>query len=269
MNTLAKVGAASALAMGVGVAHATINYPSSNTDVMLFAEVVNGGTVEGSYAGDSGVLVGSTLTAGTIGTLSTSSDANLASLLTLAAGAGNTLEWAVQGGLTTINGVWNSTDQYVTTIGGGGTLSQLSSREGANTTTWSTDMTQTITAIDTNLASTTAKSVFATTVAAGGIWDAAAANNLSNWYAQGTVTTQTGIGTSTALYHVAMGAGETSPLVVTSLGTVSLTSAGLTFTASSSGTPVPLPAAVWLLGSGLLGLAGVGRRKIAAVKSAA
>jgi hypothetical protein len=50
---------------------------------------------------------------------------------------------------------------------------------------------------------------------------------------------------------------------------VSLTSAGLNITALGSGggggpPPVPLPAAVWLLGSGLLGLTGVARRKLKA-----
>jgi hypothetical protein len=38
-----------------------------------------------------------------------------------------------------------------------------------------------------------------------------------------------------------------------------LSAAGLTLT--GSGSAVPLPAAVWLFGSGLLGLAGVARRK--------
>ena len=41
---------------------------------------------------------------------------------------------------------------------------------------------------------------------------------------------------------------------------MSLTANGLVYT-PATGT-VPLPAAVWLLGSGLLGLAGVARRKI-------
>jgi hypothetical protein len=45
-----------------------------------------------------------------------------------------------------------------------------------------------------------------------------------------------------------------------------LTSGGqLTYNIASSAAPVPVPAAVWLLGSGLLGLIGVGRRRSAAV----
>jgi hypothetical protein len=44
------------------------------------------------------------------------------------------------------------------------------------------------------------------------------------------------------------------------LGTVSLTANGLVFSSTQTA-PVPLPAAIWLLGSGLLGLFGIGRRK--------
>jgi hypothetical protein len=267
MKAIAKIGAAGALAMGFGVAHATIDYPASNTDVLLFAEVLNGTSVVGSYAGDSGIKIGSTLSNGTVGNLSTATDSNLASLLALATGT-NTIEWAVQGGNVTESGVWTSTDQFVTTVGNGGNVAQLSLRTGTNTTAWSTGLTDTIQTIDnTNLASTASTSVFATSIAAGGIWDASqnlGNSNLTNWFGQGTNTAQTGL-SSTTLYQVGEGAGQTSPLTVAGLGTLTLTSTGLSFAANSSGTTVPLPAAVWLLGSGLLGLAGVGRRKLAAV----
>jgi len=53
-------------------------------------------------------------------------------------------------------------------------------------------------------------------------------------------------------------------------GTWSLSATGdLTYTIPGAVSAVPLPAAVWLLGSGLLGLAGIGRRKKAAVGVAA
>jgi hypothetical protein len=45
--------------------------------------------------------------------------------------------------------------------------------------------------------------------------------------------------------------------------TVSTTGVISGLSAASGGTPVPLPAAVWLLGSGLLGLFGIGRRRAA------
>ena len=46
-----------------------------------------------------------------------------------------------------------------------------------------------------------------------------------------------------------------------SVGTLSLSSAGLSYSA----TPTPIPAALWLLGSGLMGLVGIGRRRDSAV----
>ncbi|MGO9993424.1 MAG: VPLPA-CTERM sorting domain-containing protein [Steroidobacteraceae bacterium] len=50
------------------------------------------------------------------------------------------------------------------------------------------------------------------------------------------------------------------------LGTVNFSSAGtLTFTGNTETAPVPLPAAVWLFGSGLMGLVGVSRRRKAVV----
>ena len=56
------------------------------------------------------------------------------------------------------------------------------------------------------------------------------------------------------------GNGGTGQLQSYDLGSYTLNSAGdLVFTAHPVVTP--LPAAVWLLGSGLLGLAGVGRRR--------
>jgi hypothetical protein len=44
-------------------------------------------------------------------------------------------------------------------------------------------------------------------------------------------------------------------------GLLTITSTG---TLEAAGAPVPLPAAIWLFGSGLLGLAGIGRRRISA-----
>lgn len=52
-------------------------------------------------------------------------------------------------------------------------------------------------------------------------------------------------------------------------GTWSLSASGdLTYTIAGAASAVPLPAAIWLLGSGLLGLAGVSRRKKAALVTA-
>lgn len=64
------------------------------------------------------------------------------------------------------------------------------------------------------------------------------------------------------------GNNTTSTLQSYILGTVTLDASGvLTFTGNGGGSPVPLPAAVWLFGSGLMGLVGVSRRRKAAVQA--
>jgi hypothetical protein len=261
MNTIAKVGVASALALGFGVAHASILDTNSGGDILLFGEVLNGATVVGSYAGDSGVLIGSTLTSGaTVGNLSTATDARLASFIASAT-AGTTIEWAVQGGKTNPSAAqWTATDQYVTTLGGGGNVAQLALKNGTNASNWMTGLNGVINQVDLNGAGPTNNSVFSTAISTGGLWDANAASgsNVANWFANGSATQQTGYG-ATTLYTMTMGATIANNVNVSSLGTVTLSSTGLTFSS------VPLPAALWLLGSGLLGLAGVGRRKSAAV----
>jgi hypothetical protein len=86
----------------------------------------------------------------------------------------------------------------------------------------------------------------------------------TNEYLQG--PQQAGItpGTSETLYAVT-GNGNNGTLQSYVLGSLKLdTDGSLTLTSS----PVPLPAAVWLFGSGLLGLAGVSRRRMAAANGA-
>jgi hypothetical protein len=73
------------------------------------------------------------------------------------------------------------------------------------------------------------------------------------------------LGTTVNLYGLT-GNGNTGAVQSYILGTASLgTNGTLTLAANSGGAPVPLPAAVWLFGSGLLGLVGVSRRRKAAV----
>jgi len=270
MNTIVKVGIASALAMGYASAHASITIPGSTgsqSDVMLFAEVVSGSTVLGSYAGDTGVATGTTLTSSNL-KISNSSDSNLQSLLTLGASAGNTVEWAVLGGQFSIEGAVTPGDYYLTTLTSG--ASSLQFTKGGNYSDWSTTLTGALQTVQANAVSG-ANSVFASTVAKGGVWDGtlglSPTGNLSNWNLNGADNAVVGLtaGTGATLYGVTSG-GTTDVSTPVALGTLSLTASGLSYTPAGTGTsPVPLPAAVWLLGSGLLGLAGVGRRKASTV----
>lgn len=82
----------------------------------------------------------------------------------------------------------------------------------------------------------------------------------------GYFTDQTGLALSQSatLYAITNQTGSGYPNGVSfNLGTAALTGSGSTLALSftANGSPVPVPAAVWLLGSGLLGLAGVARRR--------
>jgi hypothetical protein len=73
------------------------------------------------------------------------------------------------------------------------------------------------------------------------------------------------MGTTVQLFGFT-GNGGTGNLQSYILGTAGVDANGnLTFTGNAQGAPVPLPAAVWLFGSGLLGLVGVSRRRKIAV----
>jgi hypothetical protein len=88
--------------------------------------------------------------------------------------------------------------------------------------------------------------------------DAFGQSALAGFYGS-TVQVGAGLGTAQYLYLMASDAfvNNTTTSYVTT-GTFSLSQQGvLTF----SGTAVPIPAAIWLLGSGLLGLVGVSRRR--------
>jgi len=262
MNTILKVGVASTLALGGAAAHASIALPSSgSSDLILFAEVVTGSNTEvASYAGDTGIAVpavGGSLSSTTV----LGSDANLAALFAADA-AGDTLEWAVQGGAftggtTTGNFGTAGAVNFITT--NGGPASNLTGKNVGNLVHWSS-LDNTVSGLNTNFAG--ANSVEGNSAATAGIWDATqAGTNVYGWYGNGPTTNIT-LGSSATLFGVTGNGSSISKVVTSSLGTALLTSSGLQITGNSTPPPpVPLPPAVWLLGSGLLGLAGIARRK--------
>jgi hypothetical protein len=259
MNTLVKMGVASALALGYVSAHAGAVIPTSSNpgDVFLFADVISGGAVISAFAADTTVTVnGATGVSGNLtnGQTLYGPSTNLASLIALGSEAGNTIQWAVMGG----GGESSGALQFVTTDTNS-TLGTLTGRSGVNAGHWQSGMITTAQLLNTNSGAN--PDVLASSAGGAAGWDPTAlVNNASNWYLNGPTNQVTGLGTSAKLYSVtAAGSTSTNLLGTSVLGTVTLTAAGLVF--STAAAPVPLPAAIWLLGSGLLGLFGIGRRK--------
>jgi hypothetical protein len=261
MNTLAKIGVASALAMGYVSAHAGAVVPTSSNpgDVFLFADVISGGSVIGAFAADTTVTVnGATGVTGSLtnGQSLYGSTTNLASLIALGSQAGNTIQWAVMGGGSQASGAL----QFVTTDTNSN-LGTLTGRSGVNAGQWQSKFINTATLVATNTGAN--PDVFATSAGGAGGWDPTifTTANASNWYSAGPTNLVNGLGTSASLYGVTADSSTSTNLVKASvLGNVTLTAAGLVFSTVTTA-PVPLPAAIWLLGSGLLGLFGIGRRK--------
>jgi len=280
MNTLLKVGASSALTLAAIAAHASIAIPSSGAgDAILFAEVVNaaGTQAVASYAGDTGVSV-ATLAAGLASGSSTNylaGDANLQKLFA-ADGSGDIVVYGILGGsytgaLSNSNigtpgkGNFISTSTATTAEPGGSTFNL----DQVNTSALKTllgSLAGTIQSVNSN--SGGAASIEGPVPATAGVWDDTLSTGAATGY--GFFSNGNAVGSAVNLFDIT-GAGTSPAATATNkiVGTASLvdTASGayLTLAGASTGTPtVPLPAAVWLLGSGLLGLTGVARRKLKA-----
>jgi hypothetical protein len=254
MNTVLKVGAAGALAVAGMGAHASITSPSSGSaDAVLFAEVLNaaGSVALASYAGDTGVSINTLLAASYSGTV-LGSDANLAKLFTAYA-PGDILEWGVMGA----QGTAGNTPQFLTTTPSSAT-NKIKNITNSTLGSWATGFQADISTVNSNIANAGGgASIEGTTPATAGVWDITANPNTANWY--GTLANYNTLsGTQTLFSEITNGNNAATKGIYAAVESVSLSSSGLAFSA------VPLPAAVWLLGSGLLGLAGVARRKLKA-----
>jgi hypothetical protein len=254
MNNFIKVGVAGALALGYVSAHAGAVIPSSSNtgDVFLFADVIQGGSVTAAFAADTTVKVDNVTGGTAFGTLY-ATDGNLSTLLSDAQASGASLQWAVVGG----GGHSDGSLSFVSTVNN---LSTLQNRNGVNEGNWLTHFINTATLVNTNTG--TNPSVLATSAGGAANWDPTTLlSNASNWYLNGPTNAITGLGSATLYGVTSPASNSTNPVTITNLGTVTLSAGGLSLSAPSA---VPLPAAVWLLGSGILGLVGIGRRKSSA-----
>ncbi len=264
MNTILKLTVGGALALGAVSANAAIGTPTNgSSDAILFGEVLNGSSVVASYAGDTGISITNLANGTNTTTLALSGDANLSALFNADA-AGDTLYWAVEGGQFQNNGTAGTYvkvpgyAQFVTTTANN-SLSQLSGKTTTNLSAWASGLNTEMPTLNTNLATDTkngGNSIEGASTSAAGLWDLNTPSDISGWYSNGPLTGNTAL--TANLYYVTGGGTTTSKVSNTNIDTLSLSANGLSIAAVSA---VPLPPAVWLLGSGLLGLAGIARRK--------
>jgi hypothetical protein len=242
MDTFAKLavgGVTGVFALGAGAAHASIAQPSTgSSDLILFAEVVNGQNVVASFAGDTGISVAQATAGHLSSTTVLAGNANLAALFA-ADGAGDTLVWGVEGGAYT--GGTNTGNfgtagaaEFVTTAGN---PANLTNKNTTNLTHWA-NIGNTITALNQNFAGGT--SVEASSVAAGGIWDiTSTSGTVYDWFGNGPGSEITGTGSanSTTLYGVTGNGAPTSKISASNEATVYLTSSGLVVESAGGITP--------------------------------
>jgi hypothetical protein len=284
ISSKVQLAALGVLALG-GVAQAAIppNTPGTgNGDLMLYVYDVTQNT---TYSADLGIGVNSFLTqtqaagagatAGTVFTLPGSSlsiaaDTTLSGYLTTH--SSDVIQWGLMAGAVTQSGLNANVGSqiYLTssaadvpatyTAATGPTNANLNSSYAGLQGTMSTNSASYVAnGVNSNSGGTT----FAAPGTSGINWGT---DTQSTWYNAGHITnavgttTSTGIGAVSSFYAVANSSATSSgKAFVFNLGTVSLSAAGLlTITGNSA---VPLPAAVWLFGSGLLGFFGIGRRR--------
>jgi hypothetical protein len=266
MKNLVKLGVAGALALGGSMAaHATITVPTSSGttgDVVLWADVFNGSTLVKAYVGDTGITVdsagGGTMPTGTF------TNTNLNSLLSMVTGT-NTIYWVLEGGdghagpspfLVSSNNPTNAAAQFPFGVQSGSTLTNFG-------TGFAATLTDIVNPLVGTGSSALANSDGGSTTNGTGFNPFATAADTANWQGNSHTNVSTeGLGTG-ATFYVLSAANQQAGTIptITALYTATLTASGLTFSPLSA---VPLPAALWLLGSGLLGLAGVARRKVIA-----
>lgn len=270
MKRLVKLGVAGALALGGSMAaHATVPVPTSsgNTgDVILWADVFNGTTLVQAYVGDTGITVnsagGGTLPTGTF------TNANLQALLAQVTGS-NTIFWVLEGGggqgANSSPPVPGPAPYFVSSNSPAHSAlaNPFGVQNGSTLSSWGVGLSGAIANNVNPLVGTGTSALSSNDSSTGGTFynPNALQQDVGNWYGNDTAGISTsGLGTMATFFRITAANQTTAAQpTYTKLFNATLTANGLVFSPLAA---VPLPAALWLLGSGLLGLAGVARRKV-------
>jgi hypothetical protein len=275
MNTTVKLAAAlGAVALSAGVAHAAAIQPSTgNGNLMFFlTDPSKGITYTDVLTQDVNTYfskASATTPAPTAGVVNTvngdanfsinlATDANLQTFL--AATGADALNWGIIAGAYTNSGAQNrpiGAARYVFTNSLPAALTVVPE---ASVTTGMVAINNDVTSLNAILGANS--STAGTTTATSGIFGTAQSTDPGlTFYGSGLAQLGFTPGTSTSLYGISGNGAAAGAGYAYNLGTIAFSANDvLTFT-GNAGSPVPLPAAAWLLASGLLGLAGVSRRR--------
>jgi hypothetical protein len=265
-----------AVAGSISTAYAQVTLPSTgNSELMFF---VNDLSTHSTYTaeltqtinGTGGYFTSADAATGAPGTLTTvfgdgsfnysfSSDSALTGFITSALAAGNTLQWGLMSGA--YSGVTTSAREAV-----GNTLFLVTGKApGVQNTLESGLIGGAPTAYNTDIGTFNAQTLDAFSGTTNGVFGTSLSANGTNLNVEGAGYAQTGLtldGTAFDVYGLSSNGATAGKAQAFLLGTASFNSATdlLSFTGETQST-VPLPAAAWLFGSGLLGLLGIGRRR--------
>jgi hypothetical protein len=280
MKTLIRFAVAGAMLAGIATAQAQNLPDTGNADLWVF---VSDPTAHTTYAEDTGLSLsslmpstfvsGATLNTSKADSFSVAATTGLSSYISAATTAGHALQWGVEGvqfpGSVSGTG-YKKPGNFVAmfdnlnSVGGNiaqGLLQPTLQTIGAGFEGDTTYMKPTYTAGGKSYA-WSAGSI------GGNVWGASTGGNGGSTDLYGQEFDQAGIalGTTNTLYGLTgnAGPGQVQSYILGTDITVG-TDGTLKVGSSTPPPPVPLPAAVWLFGSGLLGLFGVGRRRAAAV----
>jgi hypothetical protein len=282
-KTAIAAGVLASAALGTGVAQAAAVQPASGDgDLILFIQDT---VTHVTYARDTGIDINSLFSSASaisnapaqgtlalitgLATQTVAADANLAAFLATA--GSDPLQWAVEaGGWTATTGAGRKpigAARYLTTSSAPANITAVGQTNASGgMVAFNGDVTN-LNSFGNLGATNSTNEILANGPIGDGIWGTANGNiNSQSWYGANIPTSGNPVNTTAlTLFGITgngSGTGGGSGFALAyNIGSVSLDAAGdLTFTGNPA-SAVPLPAAIWLLGSGLLGLAGVGRRR--------
>jgi hypothetical protein len=280
MKTVSKVlmGAA-VMAASAGAAHAGATLPSTDNSQLLFfvndltthstytailTQTVNGAggyftSADANAAGATTGVVNTTTGDGNF-SYSFATDSALQSFISSAQTAGNTLDWGI------LAGAFTGTTQTTREITGNTLFVTMGTGNPINHVSESLMTANSTSTINTDVGKLNAQAPFdASNGTTNGVFGTSLSANGTPLTTEGIGYTESGTAIGTTAYNLygfsSTGAAAGQGLVF-QLGTATFNGTTLAFTGNAGTTStVPLPAAAWLFGSGLLGLFGIGRRR--------